>query len=300
MAAPDTIPLLDADAIARAEALGLHARLVVEGYMAGAHRSPLRGFSVQFAQHRQYAAGDDLRHLDWKVHGRTDRYYVKQYEQETNFVATLLLDASESMSYGSGNLSKLHYAKMMAACLAYLILRQGDAAAVSVFDTRVRQHMRRTNNIGAIGDILELLAAAQATARTNIGAVLHALATQLRRRGMVVLISDLFDDEQAILGGIRHLRFYGHEVIVFHVLDPYELELPFQGMIEFEGLEGSGKVLTRPAELRNSYLRELHAFCQRLRDGCQRNQCHYLLVNTRQPLAEVLGAYLAFRQRSQR
>lgn len=290
--------LLDPIAISRAESLGLNARFIVEGYMAGEHKSPYRGFAIEFAQHREYTHGDDPRHLDWKVLGRTDRYYIKQYEQETNYVANLLLDGSESMRYGSGKLTKLHYGKMMAACLAYLILHQRDATALGMFDTTVRDYAPRSDNLATIHNLMARLAAFEPKEQTNIAAVLHEMARQIRRKGLVIVISDFFDDEAKVLEGIQHLRFGGNEVVVFHLMDPYELEFPFTGQVEFDGLEGIDKIQTRPAEIRKSYLREVDAFRQRLREGCERNNCHYTLVNTAQPLHEVLSAYLAFRLRT--
>jgi uncharacterized protein (DUF58 family) len=292
--------LLDPVAIARAETLGLNARYIVEGYMAGEHKSPYRGFAVEFAQHREYTHGDDTRHLDWKVLGRTDRYYIKQYEQETNYVANILLDGSESMKYASGKLSKLQYGKMLAACLAYLVLHQGDAAALGLFDTEMRDYTPRSDSQATIHRLISKLAAFEPRNQTNIATVLHDMARQIRRKGIVILISDFFDDEQSVLDGIQHLRFGGNEVVVFHILDPYELEFPFVGLVEFEGLEGAPKILTRPSEIRRSYLREMEAFRLRLRDGCERNQCHYVLVNTAHPLEEVLSGYLAFRLRTTR
>ena len=244
-----TESFLDPQAISKAEALGLHARFIVEGFMAGEHKSPYRGFAIEFAQHREYAPGDDTRHLDWKVLGRTDRYYIKQYEQETNYVAHLLLDGSESMKYGSGKLSKLHYGKMLAACLAYLIMHQRDAAALALFDTVVRDYVPRSDQKASIHNLMSRLAAFEPARQTNVGAVLHDMARQIRRKGLVIIISDLFDDEQGILDGIQHLRFGGNEVIVFHTMDPYELEFPFAGLVEFEGLEGHPNILTRPGEL---------------------------------------------------
>ena len=298
MSRPAADTLLDPEVISKAEALGLHARYVVEGYMAGEHKSPYRGFAIEFAQHREYSHGDDTRHLDWKVVGRTDRYYIKQYEQETNYVANVLLDGSESMKYGSGKLTKLQYGKVIAACLSYLILNQRDAVALGMFDTNMRDYAPRSDNRATIHNLMARLAAFEPKAQTNIGAVLHDMARQTRRKGIVIIISDFFDDEQAVLDGIQHLRFGGNEVIVFHVMDPYELEFPFMGLVEFEGLEQVPKILTRPSEIRKSYLREVEAFRTRLRDGCERNNCHYVLVNTSQSLDEVLSAYLAFRLRT--
>ena len=296
--------LLDPQTIAQGEALGLMARYVVEGYMAGEHKSPFRGFSIEFTQHRPYVSGDDTRHLDWKVLGRTDRYYLKQYEQETNFVAHVLVDASDSMAYGSpsdkdgAGISKLEYARKLAACLAYLILRQRDSVALSIFDSAVQKHVPRTGNLASIHTIMNALAAFKAGAATNVATVLHEMAGQIRRKGIVILISDLFDDEQKILDGIQHLRFGGNEVIVLHVMDPWELEFPLDGVVEFEGLEATGKMKTRPREIRKSYMQELDAFLGRIREGCERQNCHYVLVNTARPLQEMLGEYLAFRSRT--
>jgi len=304
---------LDSDTINRAEALGLAARYVVEGYMSGEHKSPFRGFSIEFTQHRQYVSGDDIRHLDWKVLGRTDRHYLKQYEQETNYVAHLLLDGSESMKYGSNAarharprrvtvgrapFNKLEFGKRLAACLAYLILHQRDAVTVGIFDQTLEGFVPRTGNIGSIHNILTMLAGFNPTGQTGIGAVLHEMSGQIRRRGIVILISDLFDDEKSILDGVQHLRFGGNEVIVFHVLDPYELEFPFEGMVEFDGLEGLAKLMTRPNEIRKSYLNEIQGFCRRIRQALERQNCHYVLANTIQPLHEALGGYLAFRHRT--
>ena len=287
--------LLDPVTISRAEALGLHARLLVEGYMAGEHKSPYRGFAIEFAQHREYTHGDDLRHLDWKVLGRTDRYYIKQYEQETNYVANILLDGSESMKYGSGRLTKLQYGKMMAACLSYLILHQRDAVALGLFDTEMRDYSPRSDSKGTIHKLLTRLATFEPKEQTNIASVLHDMARLIRRKGIVIVISDFFDDEQKVLDGIQHLRFGGNEVIVFHTLDPHELDFPFTGLVEFEGLEAIPKILTRPQEIKKSYQRELTAFCDRIREGCEKNHVHYVPVNTGHELHEVLSGYLAFR-----
>jgi len=293
---PSSSKLLDPLTLQRAEMLGLQARQIVEGYMAGAHKSPFRGIAIEFAQHREYVPGDDVRHLDYKVLGRTDRYYIKQYEQETNYVAHLLLDGSRSMKYGSGGQSKFEYAQQMAATLAYLILLQRDAVAVSIFDDSVREHQSRTDNLGKIHDITKIIAGFAPLEKTNVAQILHNLAAQIRRKGIVILISDLLDDEEKIIEGIQHLRFDGHEVIVFHVMDHAEVTFEFTGTVEFLGLEGEQSVLTQPSALRQSYLNELNAFRERVRLGCERNRCHYIFADTSRPWHEVLSAYLASRQ----
>lgn len=290
--------LLDPQTVSHAERLGMAARFVVEGYMAGEHRSPYRGFAIEFAQHREYSPGDDTRHLDWKVLGRTDRYFIKQYEQETNFVAHLLLDGSESMKYGSAKVSKLHYGKLLSACLAYLIFTQRDAVSLSIFDTVTQQYVPRSDNRVTLLSILDKLASFEPQGQTGIAAVLHDAAIKIRRKGIFILISDLFDDVDKILDGVQHLRFAGHEVIVFHTMDPYELEFPFRGLVEFIGLENIPRVLTRPNEVRKSYLAEVESFRKKLREGCEKNQCHYVSVNTGHDLHEILSGYLAFRAKT--
>lgn len=290
--------LLDPQVITQAERLGLCARFIVEGYMAGEHKSPYRGFAIEFAQHREYSPGDDLRHLDWKVLGRTDRYYVKQYEQETNFIAHILLDGSESMKYSSGRLSKFDYGKILSACLAYLILIQRDAVSLAIFDSEIKNYVPGSDNKSSLVNILNQLVEYEPTGKTSISTVLHNMAVQINKKGIFILISDLFDDESKILEGIQHLRFCGHEIIVFHTLDPYELEFPFRGLVEFEGLEQIPKILTRPNEIRKSYIAELEAFIKRIREGCERNQCHYVLINTGTLLNEALSGYLSFRAKT--
>jgi len=288
--------LLDPASIAKGEALGLIARGIVEGYRVGEHRSPFHGFAIEFAQHREYTVGDDLRHLDWKVLGRTDRYYIKQYEQDTNFVAHLVVDGSESMTYGSDKLTKLDYAKALAACLAYLVLGQSDAIAVNIFDTEVRDRFERTDNQGKIHEIMHRLARFESKEGTQTASVLNDLAATLRSRSIVILISDLFDDEESLQKSIERIRFHGTEVIVFHVLDPYEIEFPFTGTVKFVGLEGGQELETVPASIRKSYLESFGGYCKRMRKMCDRSSCHYVLCDTGVPLDVTLGEYLAFRQ----
>jgi uncharacterized protein (DUF58 family) len=290
--------LIDPIAISQAESLGMQARQIVEGFMAGEHKSPFHGFAIEFTQHREYAPGDDLRHLDWKVLGRTDKFMLKQYEQETNYVAHILLDGSESMKYGSGAITKLHYAKLLAACMSYMVLLQRDAISLSVFDTSVSAHLPRTGNLGSIHSVMQLLSKFDATSTTDIASVLHRLSGEIKRRGIVILISDLFDDEESVLRGIQHIRFGGSEVILFHIMDPFELNFPFQGTVEFIGMEKIPNITTRPAEIRKSYLKRMNEFRDRVRLGCERNNVHYQLVDTGRPLHEMLTGYLAFRKRA--
>jgi uncharacterized protein (DUF58 family) len=242
--------LLQPDVIARAQALGLKARTVVEGLRVGDHKSPFRGFSVEFVQHREYVPGDDIRHIDWKSYGRSERYTIKQYEQETNFAAHLLLDASRSMLYGEGDANKLEYAKLLAASLAYLVIHQRDSAALAIFDRAWRAQFPPSGQPGHMMTLLRALESAEPQEKTTIGPLLHDLAQQIRRRGLVFLISDCLADVDALLAGLQHLRFQGHEVTVFHVLHPDEMAFPFEGNIKFDFLEGPLQVLTRPHLIR--------------------------------------------------
>jgi uncharacterized protein (DUF58 family) len=288
---------LQPDVISRAQVLGLKARTIVEGLRVGDHRSPYRGFSVEFVQHREYVPGDDIRHIDWKSYGRSERYTIKQYEQETNFAGHILLDASRSMLYGEGDENKLEYAKLLAASLAYLIIHQRDSASLSVFDAGWRQQLPASGQPGHVQTILQTLENTDPREKTSIGPMLHDLAQQVRRRGLVFLISDCFDDPASLLDGLRHLRFQGHEVTVFHVLHPDELRFPFSGMIKFDGMEEKLELLTRPQLVRPAYMRALKKFMQDLQSGCERNRCDYVLMDTSKPLGQTLTAYLARRQR---
>ncbi|MEI7836873.1 MAG: DUF58 domain-containing protein [Planctomycetota bacterium] len=289
---------LDPATIQKIGSLELVAREVVEGLRVGMHKSPMRGFSTEFIHHRQYVPGDNIRHLDWRVYGRTQRYYVKLYQAETNFEANLLLDASSSMHYGSGKVSKLEYAKYMAASLAYLIVKQRDSVGLGVFDDALRSYVAPKGSVSVIQDIERELAAATPVPRTNIASQLHEFAIRLRRRGLVMLFSDLFDNIDDFVRGLDHLRFCGHNVTVFHVLDPNELTFPFDGTYKFKGLENADEVLTEPRRIRAAYLGELDKFLRQIRGACERSKIDYVLVDTSKPNDEVLSAYLIGRMRS--
>ncbi|WP_009959001.1 DUF58 domain-containing protein [Verrucomicrobium spinosum] len=293
--------LLDAEAVSQGESLGLMARRIVEGYRVGEHRSPYHGFAIEFAQHREYTAGDDTRHLDWKILGRTDRYYIKQYEQDTNFITHLVVDGSASMNYhspaadGSRRLSKLEYAKVLAACLAYVILHQRDAVALALVDREVREYLRRTDSLQRLPLILDRLARFQGSKETSLGVALDQVAAEARRRGIAMIFSDLFDDEEALFKGMEKLSYSGQELVVFHVLDPHELTFPFDGTWRFRNLEGADEIQTSPADFRESYLKNYQAFRDRIKAACDRFQAHYVLVDTSRSVAETLSGYLAFR-----
>ena len=288
---------LDPKVLARLEGLQLRARLIVEGYVSGVHRSPYHGFSIEFAEHREYAPGDDLRYLDWKVFGRTDKYYLKQFEEETNLVCYLLLDTSQSMLYQSSAaaLSKLEYAKCAAASLAYLILHQQDSAGLVTFDREIRSLLRASSNPSHMKELVHVMEESAAEHKTATGAIFHDLAERFKKRGIVVVLSDLFDDVDSMMAGLKHFRHRRHEVILLHVLDPAELEFPFQQITLFKGLEQLPDVLVEPRALRKAYLEEFGRFVRKIKKGCRMHRMDYVQMRTDQSLEVALSSYLASR-----
>ncbi len=295
---PAAAQYLDPAILSRMQGLALRARLVVEGYVAGMHRSPFHGFSIEFAEHREYTPGDDLRYLDWKVLARSDKYCLKQFEEETNLVCNLLLDTSESMSYQSAKapMSKLEYAKCAAASLAYLILQQRDSVGMVTFDREIRALVRPSGNPSHLKEILHVLERSAGEQKTATGPILHELAERFRKRGIVILFSDLLDDVEAILAGLKHFRHRRHEVVLMHILDPAEVDFPFDQRMLFRGLEGMPELLAEPRALRKAYLDELQKFFHRLKHGCRQQRIDYVLVRTDQSLEVVLSSYLASRK----
>jgi uncharacterized protein (DUF58 family) len=291
---------LQSDAVARAEALGIKARAVVEGLRIGDHRSPYRGFSVEFVQHREYVPGDDLRYIDWKVYGRHERYTIKQYEQETNFIGQLVVDASRSMEYGEGDSNKLEYAKLLAATLAYVIVGQGDAASLAVFDAAWRTRLPASSQPAHVKTLLLALEDVTPAEKTVMAPLLHELADGLRRRSLVFLLSDCFDEPAPLLDALQHLRFNGHEVTVFHILHPDEVGFPFDGHVRFDGLEDISQFLTRPHLIRNAYRRAFQQYQVELQRGCEAQRVDYVFADTSRPLSSVLADWLARRLRVRR
>lgn len=283
---------LDPELLQKLGDLELIAREVVEGLRAGAHRSPLRGFSTEFAHHRQYAPGDAIRDLDWRVFGRTERYYTKLYEAETNFDCYLLMDASSSMTYSSGKVSKLEYAKYLASALSYLVLNQRDSVGLSVFDSEMRAHLPPRSTMGIILQIEKILREIVPTPKASIARQLNDIAMQIKRRSFVILISDLFSDVDDIVRGLQRLRFSGHNVIVFHTLDPYEIKFPFKGTWKFDALEHDEELITQPEKIRKDYLENLNAYLEEIRARCIGSGVDYTLVDTSRPLDGLLAEYL--------
>jgi len=288
---------LDPATVGKLQNLELKARLIVEGYIAGLHRSPYHGFSVEFAEYRPYMPGDSIKTIDWKVFAKTDRTYVKVFEEETNLIANLLLDKSGSMGFPVGGTTKLEYAGMLAASLTYLLVRQQDAVGLCVFDDTVRRLIPHRSVRKQLFQILQTLEGIEPGAKTSISPALHEMAERMNRRGLVVLISDLMDDPEKVLMGLKHFRHRQHEVIVFHVLDPRELDVDYKEEVEFEDMETGEKLRVEPAFLREQFRRDVRAWIDKLERGCRNHQIDYHLLRTDTSFDVALTAFLGKRAR---
>jgi len=285
----------DPEGLARFGHMELVARQVVEGFLTGRHRSPYHGFSVEFAQHREYVPGDDIKHVDWKVYGRTGRFYLKQYEEETNLVCWLLLDVSESMRYGSGVVSKYDYACMSAAAMAYLTLHQQDSIGFVTFDSQVRTFLKPSSQPTRLKEMVNFMNRGCGAEKTSLEPIFHDLAERISRRSIIVVLSDLFDEPSDVLAGLKHLRYKRHEVVLFHVMDPAELEFPFQEATLFRGMEQMPELLTDPRGLRDGYLQQVSTYLTELKRGCRGQNIDYVQLRTDANLGVALSGYLAHR-----
>lgn len=289
---------IDPTVLATLDNLEMRARVVVEGFIAGLHKSPKRGFSVEFTDYRHYYRGDDMRHVDWKLYGRSDKLYIKQYEDETNVRAYILLDSSASMSYASESMSKLEYGRTLASALAYFIMRQRDAVGLITFDDKIRDYIPAKARQLHLIRILRSLHELTPGTKTDIVRPLTELAMTLKRKSLVILISDMLEDEQTTIRTLQQLRAMGNEVIVFHVLDEQELHFNFNESSEFIDMETAEAHITSPAAIRNAYLENLNTYLDDCRKRCQTSGVDYCLLNTSQPLDKALASYLARRTRS--
>ena len=297
-AATRDLRFLNPAIIARLGTMELKARTVVEGFLSGLHRSPYKGFSVEFAEYRQYMPGDDLSTLDWKVYARTDRHYVKKFEEDTNVECHLLLDVSASMAYrGAAPMSKMEYGSVLAASLAFLMHRQRDATGLMAFDDKIAFRLPASARPGHLNALLLGLERIRAGKRSDVGRPLHQLAEALLKRSLVVLISDLLDEPEPIIKGLQHLKFRGTDVIVFQLLDPNELTFPFKGSAKLKDLESDQEVVTEPASIRTSYLRELAGLTLKYDRALRGAGIDYVQLDTSQPLDFALLAYLDARSR---
>jgi len=295
--APGTDNYLDPVALSKISSLELLARMVVEGVVTGLHKSPYQGFNVEFSEHRPYNPGDDLRHIDWKAHAKLDRFYVKKFEEETNLRGYVFLDASASMGFRSGGgVSKLEYGKYLVVSLAYLMLLQRDSVGLSVFGSDVRRFVPPRGNRAHLQAIIEELQAAKPEGETRIAEALSDLASRISRRGLVILISDLLENQEAVLASLRHIRHRKNDVILLQVLDPHEIDLPWKGYLRLTDMEDHSSVATDPSWLKREYGSRVAAFLDRYREGCLEDGMDHVLITTDCPLDEALSAYLASRR----
>jgi len=292
---------LDPSAISRLAGMELVARLVVEGFISGMHKSPYQGFSVEFVEHRQYMPGDEIRYIDWKVYGKSDRYYIKKFEEETNLKSYLLLDTSGSMAFksdeSSGKISKLEYGCYLAACLTYLMLKQRDSVGLVIFDDQLRKYIPPRLGPAHLHALMSELENTSPGGETSISTTFHELAQRIVRRGLIIIISDLLDDPERVLRSLKHFRHKKHEVIVFHILDPTELTFPFDGPVLFRDLETHDQLSVEAELLRDEYLKQMNELIGVYKSGCRASSIDYVQMDTSVPFDYALSLYLSMRKR---
>ncbi|MBC8322182.1 MAG: DUF58 domain-containing protein, partial [Candidatus Marinimicrobia bacterium] len=288
---------LHPETVAKLDNMALRARLVVEGYIIGQHKSPYHGFSVEFAEHRAYGPGDEIRHVDWKLYGKTDRYYVKQYEEETNLKAYILLDTSRSMKYTSGTVTKLEYASYLSAALSYLMLNQRDGTGLILFDENIQTFIPPRSTSSHLNTILKHLEKPKLGSDTEIGSVLHEMAERIKKRGLIILISDLMDNQESVLSGLKHFRHNKQEVILFHILDRKELDFDFNARTRFKDMESGSLLTTEPWQIKSSYKKRIQLLQDVYKKQCRKQLIDYVPLFTDQSLDIALNSYLNKRQK---
>jgi uncharacterized protein (DUF58 family) len=289
---------LEPEALARVKNLSMVARGVVEGAISGMHASPYKGFSVEFAEHREYTAGDDPRHLDYKMLARTDRLYIKQYEEETNMRVQILLDISGSMAYShESKISKYDYGACLTAILSYMMTRQQDAVGLTTFDTEIRLDMPARSSPRHFNEMMRQLEGIKPGQETSVAEILHKLANRFKKRCLIVLISDLYDEPEAVMRALHHFRHRRHEVIVFHVFDKAEIEFPFRDVISFHDLETNERLQIDPAFVRDAYIEQVEQFIETYRRSCNESNIDYVMTDTSVPYDFMLSRYIAKRNR---
>lgn len=293
----DNKKYLHPETVAKLDNMALRARLVVEGYIIGQHKSPYHGFSVEFAEHRAYGPGDEIRHIDWKLYGKTDRYYVKQYEEETNLKAYILLDTSRSMKYTSGKVTKLDYGSYLSAALSYLMLNQHDGIGLILFDEKIRKFIPPRSTSSHLNTVLLNLEKPEIGSDTAISMVLHEMAERIKKRGLVILISDLMDDQESILSGLKHFRHNKQEVILFHILDRKELDFEFNTRTRFKDMESGSQLTTEPWHIKKAYKKRILRLQDKYKKQCREQLIDYVPLFTDQSLDIALNSYLNKRQK---
>ncbi len=289
---------LNPDIVSKLKGMEIRARMVVEGFIAGLHKSPYHGFSVEFAEHRQYMPGDNIRDIDWKVYGKSDRFYIKQFEEETNLKSYLLLDCSASMAYHSDQrISKLDYARLLSGALSYMMLRQRDSVGLVTFDEKLRRYIPPRSKYGHLHVLLSELANQTPSDKTNITLTLHEMAERIKRRGLVIIMSDLLDDAPKIISGLKHFRYNKHEVIVFHILDPRERDFAFPQEAIFKDMETGEELTTLPYQIKKYYSEQVKQFSEEIASACRQSNIDYHPIDTSMPFDKALYAFLAKRER---
>ena len=291
----ESLNFLDPTVLAGLDNLELRARVAVEGFLSGLHKSPHRGFSVEFNDYRHYQRGDDMRHLDWKLYARSDKFYIKQYEDETNVRCVILLDTSASMDYSSGGLSKLNYGVTLASALSYFIMRQRDAVGLITFDDQVRDYIPAKCRQPHLMHILRTLSTVESGTKTDVVKPLTDLAASLTKKSIVILITDMLDEEERIINTLQNLRGMGNDIITFQIMDDAELNFPFNEASEFIDMESNESYITSPAAIRKAYLNNLNEFLSYCKKKCQSSGVDYCLLNTAEPLDEALTSYMSKR-----
>ena len=289
---------LDPEIVSKLKGMEIRARMVVEGFIAGLHKSPYHGFSVEFAEHRQYMPGDNIRDIDWKVYAKSDRYYIKQFEEETNLKAYLLLDCSASMAYQSGDrITKMDYARLLSGALSYMMLRQRDAVGMVTFDEKLRRYIPPRSKSGHLHVLLNELAQQSPSDKTDITSTLHEMAERIKRRGLVIILSDLLDEADKIISGLKHFRYNKHEVIVFHILDPRERDFAFPSEAIFKDMETGEQLTTLPYQIKKHYAKAVADFSDEIAVACRQSRIDYHPVDTSMPFDKALYAFLSKRER---
>ena len=283
--------------IKKIDNLYLRAKLVVEGFIVGLHKSPYHGFSIEFSEHRPYTFGDEIKFIDWKLLAKTDKLYIKQFEEETNLKSYILFDKSSSMKYASDNLTKFEYAKTICACLSYLMIKQQDAVGLTTFDKKVDISIPPKSKVSHLNYLLQVLDNTKINGETKISYVLHSLAESIKKRGLIILISDLIDDQQDVLEGLRHFRYKGHEVIIFHIIDNKEKEFNFNSPVNFIDLENNDSIKTDPRQIKADYKEAFIEFCENYKKECSKNHIDYIPINTSDSIDKTLIQYFIKRSK---
>lgn len=287
---------LQPSVVAQLKNIELKARLVVEGFITGLHRSPYHGFSVEFAEHRQYNPGDEIKHIDWKVYGRTDRYYVKQFEEETNLRCVIAIDKSASMRYSSkGNISKFEYSAYLAASIAYLLMKQRDAVGLALYDSKLETYLPPRSKTSYISEILQTINRTVPSERTGTAQALNQLAEKFTRRGLIVVFSDFFDDPHSVVTALKHFRHKKNEVVAFQILDPQEMDFRFTGSVLFKDMETSESLQTQPQQIQKRYRETFDSFVNLIKKECYEKNIDFNTIRTDEPFDHALRQYLTKR-----